>query len=113
MPIYDYVCTNCGHEVEVIHSVVGHGPAACPKCGGHMRKAIVSAAVHFKGSGWARKDRAAARPSKPASPETSSTPGDALVAATESGRTAGGTSTGTPGGSSGETSGASSPKDSD
>ena len=69
MPIYDYVCTSCGHEVEIVHSVHGHGPSACPQCGGHMRKAIVAAAVHFKGSGWARKDRGAGRPSKPASDE--------------------------------------------
>ncbi len=70
MPIYDYVCTNCGHEMEVIHPVQGHGPAACPKCGGHMRKAIVAAAVHFKGSGWARKERGTGRPSRPAPSET-------------------------------------------
>jgi putative FmdB family regulatory protein len=57
MPLYDYLCANCGHEVEVMHSVHGHGPAACPVCGGQMKKAIVAPAVHFKGSGWARKDR--------------------------------------------------------
>lgn len=69
MPAYDYICTSCGYEVEVIHSVLGHGPAACPKCGGHMRKAIVAAAVHFKGSGWARKERRPGRSPKPAPDE--------------------------------------------
>jgi putative FmdB family regulatory protein len=57
MPIYDYICTKCGHEVEVIHSVAVDGPSVCPKCGGPMKKAIVAPAVHFKGSGWARKER--------------------------------------------------------
>jgi putative FmdB family regulatory protein len=57
MPIYDYVCANCGHEVEVRHSIHGHGPATCRECGGPMRKAIVAPTVHFKGSGWARKER--------------------------------------------------------
>ena len=56
MPLYDYVCTNCGHEVEVMHSVHGHGPSVCSVCGGPMKKAIVAPAVHFKGSGWARKE---------------------------------------------------------
>ena len=57
MPLYDYVCTNCGSRVEVMHSVHGHGPAKCGACGGSMRKAVSAPAVHFKGTGWARKER--------------------------------------------------------
>ena len=57
MPIYDYLCSTCGHGIEVMHSVHGHGPTTCTECGGPMKKAITAAAVHFKGSGWARKDR--------------------------------------------------------
>jgi len=64
MPIYDYICAKCGHELEVIHSVTADGPV-CPKCGGPMKKAIVAPAVHFKGSGWARKEKSGS--SKPAS----------------------------------------------
>lgn len=69
MPVYDYVCVSCGNEIEVIHSVTADGPAACPKCGGQMKKAIVAPAVHFKGSGWARKEKSGS--SKPASRPTS------------------------------------------
>jgi putative FmdB family regulatory protein len=77
VPIYDYICAACGHEMEVMHSVHGEGPAACPNCGARMRKAIAPLAVHFKGTGWARKDRASGRPSKPAPKETDSNgPGD-------------------------------------
>ena len=90
MPIYDYVCTNCGHEMEVIHPVQGHGPAACPKCGGHMRKAIVAAAVHFKGSGWARKERGTGRQSKPASNEAAAPVADKPAVSSESSAPAGG-----------------------
>jgi putative FmdB family regulatory protein len=57
MPTYDYVCTACGHELEVVHSVHAEGPSACPECGARMRKAIMPLAVHFKGGGWARKER--------------------------------------------------------
>lgn len=72
MPIYDYTCSGCRHLVEVIHGIYEAGPRFCPSCGieGSMRKGFVTPAVHFKGSGWAKKDRSAAssksRSSKPA-----------------------------------------------
>ncbi len=61
MPTYDYVCSSCGHAMEVVHGVHGHGPAACPVCGGPMRKAFTAPAVHFKGTGWAKKERGSSR----------------------------------------------------
>ncbi len=66
MPTYDYVCRACGHRLEVVHGREGHGPEVCPVCGGRMRKAISAAAVHFKGSGWAKKDRSPAPTTKAA-----------------------------------------------
>jgi putative FmdB family regulatory protein len=60
LPIYDYICTACAHRMEVVHGILGHGPDACPVCGAGMRKALVMPAIHFKGSGWAKKDRGAA-----------------------------------------------------
>lgn len=56
MPTYDYGCTICGREVEVMHGVHGHGPASCEHCGGPMRKLLSAPTIHFKGSGWAKKD---------------------------------------------------------
>jgi putative FmdB family regulatory protein len=61
MPTYDYVCSGCGHRMEVAHPIHGHGPSACPKCGGPMKKAFTPLAVHFKGTGWARKERSRGR----------------------------------------------------
>ena len=66
MPTYDYVCSACGHRLEVVHGIHGHGPASCAVCGGPMRKALNVPAVHFKGSGWAKKDRRAAASTKAA-----------------------------------------------
>jgi putative FmdB family regulatory protein len=63
VPTYDYVCTACGYEVEVVHSVHGHGPSACTKCGGAMKRSFTPPAVHYKGSGWARKEKGSGRPS--------------------------------------------------
>lgn len=63
MPTYDYRCADCGLEVEVTHGIHASGPSTCTSCGGTMRKALSTPAIHFKGSGWAKKDaRAAAKP---------------------------------------------------
>jgi putative FmdB family regulatory protein len=74
LPIHDYVCVDCGHEMEVMHSVHGPGPAACPRCGGQMKKTLAVPSVHYKGTGWARKDRTAGSraASKSASKESGS-----------------------------------------
>ena len=61
MPLYDYVCAACGRRFEVIHGVHGDPPTSCPLCGsGPVRKAISAPSVHFKGSGWAKKERRSA-----------------------------------------------------
>jgi len=59
VPIYDYLCSNCGKLTEVVHGINDGGPKFCPECGaeGTMTKAFAAPAVHFKGSGWAKKDR--------------------------------------------------------
>ena len=62
MPAYDYDCAACGRRFEVVHGVHVEGPTTCPLCGkGPVRKAISAPAVHYKGSGWAKKERHAAR----------------------------------------------------
>jgi putative FmdB family regulatory protein len=63
MPIYVYACSACGRRIDVMHGIYGHGPVICEVCGGAMRKALTTPAIHYKGSGWAKKDaRAAAAP---------------------------------------------------
>jgi putative FmdB family regulatory protein len=61
VPLYDYVCSACGRRFEVIHGVHADAPESCPLCGeGPVRKAITAATVHYKGTGWAKKERRAA-----------------------------------------------------
>ena len=61
MPLYDYDCAACGRRFEVIHGVNDPPPGQCPLCGsGPVRKAFAAPAIHFKGSGWAKKERRAA-----------------------------------------------------
>lgn len=58
MPLYDYDCAACGRRFEVIHGVHADPPVACALCGsGLIRKAFAAPAVHFKGTGWAKKER--------------------------------------------------------
>lgn len=64
MPTYDYRCSDCGREVEVMHPIDGQGPLSCEICGGAMRKALSAPAIHFKGSGWAKKDAQTAAKSR-------------------------------------------------
>jgi putative FmdB family regulatory protein len=60
MPLYDYQCAACGRRYEVVHGVHAEGPTTCPLCGkGPVRKAITAAAIHYKGTGWAKKERRA------------------------------------------------------
>jgi putative FmdB family regulatory protein len=61
MPIYEYVCSSCGHRTDILHGVHEVGPHFCPECGaeGSLRKAFAAPAIHYKGSGWAKKERRA------------------------------------------------------
>ena len=57
MPIYDYVCGDCGHRFEVLHGLNEDGPHRCPLCGGAVSRVFAPPTIVFKGSGWARVDR--------------------------------------------------------
>ena len=56
MPIYEYACQTCLRVTEVIHGRTAPGPDRCDACGGPLVKLMSAPAVHFKGSGWAKKD---------------------------------------------------------
>jgi putative FmdB family regulatory protein len=83
MPLYDYRCTACGQEVEVMHGINDSGPDSCESCGGTMRKSLSPPAIHFKGSGWAKKDAATA------SSKSSTTQAGSSAAASSDGKDAG------------------------
>jgi putative FmdB family regulatory protein len=60
MPIYDYVCSQCGHRTEVMHGIHAEGPTTCEVCGGALKKALSPPAIVFRGTGWAKKERSSA-----------------------------------------------------
>ncbi len=52
MPIYEFQCLECGRRTERLQRFEDPPLAACPHCGGEVKKLVSAAAMHFKGSGW-------------------------------------------------------------
>jgi len=100
VPIYDYLCSNCRHLTEVIHGINDDGPRFCPACGaeGTMKKALSTPTVHFKGSGWAKKDRSSTSSArtKASAASTSSDRGSSEGGSAEGGSAEAGSSEGGP-----------------
>lgn len=57
MPIYEYECTACAHNFEVIQRMSDVPLVDCPACAQpQLRKKLSAAAFHLKGSGWYQTD---------------------------------------------------------
>jgi len=57
MPFYEYKCTHCGHEEEVLQKVSDKPLKKCSECGkSTMKKQVSAAAFRLKGSGWYETD---------------------------------------------------------
>jgi putative FmdB family regulatory protein len=53
MPIYEYRCASCGHELEALQKLSDAPLTVCPACHRAELKKLVSAAgFQLKGSGW-------------------------------------------------------------
>ncbi len=57
MPIYDYKCSNCGYDVELIQKINDKPKKVCPKCNTKKLKKLISApSFRLKGGGWYETD---------------------------------------------------------
>lgn len=57
MPIYEYRCEGCSHELEAMQKFSEPVLTDCPSCGKPLLRKLVSAAgFHLKGSGWYATD---------------------------------------------------------
>jgi len=57
MPIYEYKCAECGHELEKIQKFSDDPLVDCPACGKPGLKKMVSApGFRLKGGGWYETD---------------------------------------------------------
>ena len=53
MPVYEYVCKACGHELEALQRFSDAPLEACPACGAlRLRKKLSLSAFHLQGGGW-------------------------------------------------------------
>ena len=57
MPIYEYRCDGCGHEMELMQRMSDDPMKECPVCEESKLKKLISAAgFRLKGSGWYETD---------------------------------------------------------
>ncbi len=57
MPTYEYSCTECDTQHEIVQSMVDPTLTTCPACGKEsLRKQFSGVGVMFKGSGFYRND---------------------------------------------------------
>jgi putative FmdB family regulatory protein len=57
MPIYEYVCKECGHELEALQKISDAPLLACPACEKDaLKKKISAPGFRLSGSGWYETD---------------------------------------------------------
>lgn len=100
MPTYQYRCTACGEELEVVQKFSDDALTECPQCSGRLRKVFNAVGVVFKGSGFYATDNRtkgksnAAKASSTGSGETSAQPSAASKSSTSADTSTAAASTG-------------------
>lgn len=57
MPIYEFQCQSCGHEIEIIQKISDDPITDCAECGKpDMKKKVSAAAFRLSGTGWYETD---------------------------------------------------------
>lgn len=57
MPIYEYRCQSCNHELEVMQKLSDPELSDCPSCGRPALKKLISVVgFRLKGGGWYETD---------------------------------------------------------
>ncbi len=56
MPTYQYVCTECGGQIEAVQKFSDEPLTTHDACGGRLRKVFSPVGIVFKGSGFYRTD---------------------------------------------------------
>ena len=75
MPIYEYRCESCGHELEALQKMSDPLLTDCPECkSASLKKALTAAGFRLKGSGWYETDFKGKKKSEEKSKSDSSAP---------------------------------------
>jgi putative FmdB family regulatory protein len=70
MPTYQYRCSSCGNELEIVQKMSDASLTICPKCEKESFERVISAEGGFvlKGSGFYKTDYNASKPASAPSP---------------------------------------------
>ena len=71
MPTYQYVCTECGGQLEAVQKFTDDPLTVHDACGGRLRKVFSPVGIVFKGSGFYRTDSRSSSPGSSVSPASS------------------------------------------
>lgn len=52
MPLYEYSCTKCHKNLEIMQKLVEAPLKKCPSCGGKLVKNLSATSFQLKGGGW-------------------------------------------------------------
>jgi len=94
MPIYEYVCKQCGKLTDVLQKLNDPAPDACPSCGAKwpLEKVISRTSFVLKGGGWysdlygsKKKDSSTAKEGGDSGSSPSGSPSSSTSSATSSG----------------------------
>ena len=78
MPIYEYRCDDCGHELEKLQKISDEPLKDCPDCGKPgLRKLVSAAGFRLKGGGWYETDFKSGNKKNVAESSSSSSDSDA------------------------------------
>ena len=57
MPIYEYKCSSCGHECEIVQKINDAPKKTCPNCSKDAMSRLISAtSFQLQGTGWYATD---------------------------------------------------------
>ena len=57
MPIYEYQCNSCSHQLEKLQRMSDQPLRDCPECGeAGLRRLVSAAGFRLKGAGWYETD---------------------------------------------------------
>ncbi len=73
MPTYQYACTDCGEQLEVVQKFTDDALTVCPACEGKLRKVFSAVGIVFKGSGFYKTDSRSSSSSSSSSSSKSET----------------------------------------
>ena len=86
MPTYQYVCTECGGQLEAVQKFSDEPLTVHQDCGGRLRKVFSPVGIVFKGSGFYKTDSRASGSSgaAKAGTDSSSAPAESGSSSSES-----------------------------